>query len=127
MHNEKNNKENKKIGLIKGRHPLPVDEYILQGEVTDFSPEAVQAGVIEGISSLNLKIGQEIDLYITGLTIVSLFAVDHLRRMGITVNVYGYNPSTGEYYLQGVFPVEICQFCGKVRGDSWYCQNCGAS
>ena len=44
-----------------------------------------------------------VNLYITGLTIVTLTVVEYLNKLGYNVAVFGFNPNTKEYYNQGYF------------------------
>lgn len=106
-----------KLGLIIGRHPLPVDSYIITDDITEYTKDALEPLVVEGLMRNGLEPDKyingwsvdgnehalEIDLYLTGLTIVSLVAVNVLNRWGYTVNVVGFNPICKEYYSQGTF------------------------
>ena len=121
-----------KLGLIKGRHELPVENYIVEeSELNVFTKEELQPIVEKGIkkylelytlctyayeivepsvewwnkdkkgiSSYNIP---TIQLYITGLTIVTLIAVEILINGGYDVEIMGFNPITKEYYSQGLF------------------------
>ena len=118
------------IGLIKGRHELPVDDFIIENELTIYTKNELIPIIEDGCKRLGLLrhhsghsddslyiIGAghispstwteeavTINLYLTGLTIVSLTAVEYLtRRLGYNVAVYGFNPYTKEYYEQGYF------------------------
>ena len=98
------------LGLIKGRHPLPVKDYILEHECSDFSKSKLEPEIIERLISLGFKNCLKcekciatVNLYITGLTIVSLITVNLLNSWGYDVNVYGYDPINNKYYNQGLF------------------------
>ena len=109
---------NLNLGLIKGRHPLPVDAYVIESEVKDFTQKALEPLVREGLTRNGLEPQEYIEgwgfsansltvnLYLTGLTIVSLIAVRTLNNWGYNVLVYGFNPNTQEYYPQGKFYCE---------------------
>ena len=92
----------KKLGLIKGRHDLPVKEYILEEECTEFTKAKLQPIITKRLQNINFY-DDNVDLYITGLTIVTLTAVEELKKMDKIVHVYGYNPNTKKYYYQGTF------------------------
>lgn len=101
-----------KLGLIKGRHPLPVDKYILEEEVQQYTKDELLPLVIQGLNNLEITDHastnkQPIDLYLTGLTIVSLVTVELLTAWGYSVDVYGFNPNTKEYYKQGTFTPRV--------------------
>lgn len=114
------------LGLIKGRHALPVENYIVEEtELKVFTKEKINSIIINGLNKLQInqykcfhseygywweyngdKITKEIPsikLYITGLTIVTLCAVEILNQWGYDVDIMGYNPTTQEYYSQGIF------------------------
>jgi hypothetical protein len=117
-----------KLGLIKGRHPLPVKNYILEEtEITEFTKEKLEPIVKQGLKKLNIAKYRalfsenyyqytdsnynnakeeeipHIQLYITGLTIVTLIVVEILNSWQYDVEIMGFNPNTQEYYSQGVF------------------------
>ena len=120
-----------KIGLIKGRHPLPVDHYILTEDVTFFTDKELAPEIKDGIEKIvplfthyvtavteswfdtkwedskgyivEQSTLPKIKLYITGLTIVTLIAMDFLRKGGYDIEVMGYDPVKKTYYSQGLF------------------------
>jgi len=106
----------KKVGLIQGRHPLPVEGYIIQG---DIPPEKMNKPGILSLVDLSLCKGEEtVALYITGLTIAALTVVDVLRSCGIGVEIWNFDPQTGKYYSQGFF-----QATGTMTWDSTCSEN----
>ena len=96
----------KDIGLIRGRHPLPVDEYFFDSSLEVFTKgeilERYGQSLREKIRNLKKNNYFEVNLYITGLTIACLVVVEMLRGEGITVHIYGYDP-LAKYYYQGTF------------------------
>lgn len=120
------------LGLIKGRHPLPVENYIVEEtELNVFTRNKLEPIIKKGLKKLgipeyfeferldydeiesvivdenNNEVNAEdiplVKLYITGLTIVTLTALDILHLWGYDVEIMGYNPNTQEYYSQGIF------------------------
>lgn len=61
-----------KLGLVAGRHNLPVDEYIFEeGDITfPINPEALQHVVAKKLDELECKpsSGNKLVVYVTGLT-----------------------------------------------------------
>lgn len=61
-----------KLGLVKGRHPLPVDEYIFEeGDITfPINPAKLQNVVAKKLDELGCKPSSDNKLvvYVTGLT-----------------------------------------------------------
>ncbi|HCL4447260.1 TPA: hypothetical protein N2D16_002865 [Clostridium botulinum] len=117
-----------KLGLIKGRHPLPVEEYILkENEIKDFTKKKLQPLIEKSLEELGIKkyypfVDEcllyfydkedneinidnipQIQLYITGLTIVTLTTLELLNQWCYDVEIMGFNPNTKEYYSQGLF------------------------
>ena len=96
-----------KLGLVAGRHPLPVDRYLLAGEgEVDASPAAspaLVAAIQAAVAALPNTSGGEfwgrgpVDLYLTGLTRAALLAVDALRGAGRHVSIWEYDAQTGGY------------------------------
>ncbi|APC82219.1 hypothetical protein [Clostridium botulinum] len=117
-----------KLGLIKGRHPLPVEKYILkESEIKAFTKKELQPLIeksLEGLgikkyysfldecllsfwdkenNEINIDDIPQIQLYITGLTIVTLVTLELLNKWCYDVEIIGFNPNTKEYYSQGLF------------------------
>ncbi|MBD5589117.1 hypothetical protein [Clostridium botulinum] len=117
-----------KLGLIKGRHPLPVEEYVLEeSEIKAFTKKELQPLIKESLEKLGIKkyysfVDEcllsfwdkenneiniddipQVQLYITGLTIVTLVTLELLNKWCYDVEIIGFNPNTKEYYSQGLF------------------------
>ncbi|WP_163855858.1 hypothetical protein [Paenibacillus elgii] len=98
-----------KVGLIKGRHPLPVESYLIEQETVEFD----QAHRLAYDAMLSFIDSTErntvIKLYITGLTRCTLGAVAAFQKCAGSCTVSGdntsyrvleiheYNAVTGEY------------------------------
>jgi len=72
------------LGLIEGRHEMPVDGYLLKPDFTS------QAGYHEGAyaaaktaAAERVKDAGNFELYLTGLTVAAIGAVDGMRQSGI--------------------------------------------
>ncbi|WP_088834379.1 hypothetical protein [Paenibacillus tyrfis] len=99
----------RKVGLVKGRHPLPVEQYLIEQETVEFS----QAHRLAYDAMLKLIDSTEhdavIQLYITGLTRCTLGAIAAFQKRAGDCTVGGdetslrvmeiweYNTQTGEY------------------------------
>ncbi|WP_031368526.1 hypothetical protein, partial [Clostridium botulinum] len=117
-----------KLGLIKGRHPLPVEKYVLEeSEIKAFTKKELQPLIKESLEKLGIKqyypfVDEclvsfwdikdnqinvddipQIQLYITGLTIVTLTTLELLNKWCYDVEIIGFNPNTKKYYSQGLF------------------------
>lgn len=65
-----------KIGLIKGRHSLPVEKYLLDS--AEFG--TAHSCAFEAMYELAKSYNGDIDLYLTGLTRAALGAIEGWRR-----------------------------------------------
>ena len=88
-----------KVGLIEGRHPLPVDEYIFQslpqeGSLADKIPQLrdIANTWIEGING-------DVDLYVTGMTpVLTAFLRAWGNRKGLAL--LHYDVSNKDYWRE---------------------------
>jgi hypothetical protein len=62
-----------KIGLIRGRHPLPVGRYLIEQETVPFDQVHIMAR--DAMKKLAEEHTGDVDLYITGLTRATLGAI----------------------------------------------------
>ena len=83
------------IGLIKGRHEMPVDNFIFDkiDDVFDFSKMSKQ--VHEA-----LKDYYDVNLYTTGLTSALVEVINYCIIKNISLTLFHYNSETGEYIPQ---------------------------
>lgn len=85
-------------GLCKGRHEMPVDKYIFSENIIDptdvYSLEAQAAEVLPQNGS--------VIIYVAGLTVALIAALNVCRTRSIQVMLVHYNNATGEYYSQSV-------------------------
>lgn len=76
--------ENIKVGLVAGRHTMPVDRYIFDEikDVLDF--HFLNTGVEKFINSLpvvNGKLDCNLNIYVTGLTSVTIALLSNLKDL----------------------------------------------
>ncbi len=112
------------VGLIKGRHPLPVDEYIFDDAIEDvhnykaihdhilaFLQEKVgmRQAIGQGINQndytgINIYRGaKKLVVYVTGLTPVTAELIAACAYNGVFLTLMNYNTATGEYVAQEIF------------------------
>ena len=97
-------KKSLKVGLVEGRHPLPVEEYIFEslpkeGTLKDKIPRLTT--IAEKWIEDKGQIG--IDLYITGMTPIStafLKAWKRIRGDEGELMLYHYDISTKDYWAE---------------------------
>lgn len=88
-----------RVGLIEGRHPMPVDCYLLPSFMTEergFHQDAYNCA-LEAALDFVAENGSFV-LYLTGLTVAALGAVDGMRKAGIKMPVcMNYDKATDSY------------------------------
>lgn len=106
-----------KIGTIKGRHPLPVDRYIFNEDIKDVTDVmSIEAEAVKNTYLLFEKVpwlpmGDDdrqrrelkVDLYITGLTVVTIACINALKEEGADVTIYHYNAADNTYFPQSAW------------------------
>lgn len=80
-----------KLGMIKGRHEMPVDTYIIDTEITDVLDfETIERLVDEGLSKTLPLIGflltDDVEIYVTGLTSVTIAIVNWINKNIVLTN-----------------------------------------
>jgi len=97
--------ENVRVGLITGRHPMPVDEYLinkvdnalLSADRMNDLRKLINTAVNEFSNNHKVEDGP-IDLYLTGLSIVQHIAVQFLSDYGYIVRLFNYDRMADDYY-----------------------------
>lgn len=116
-----------KLGTVKGRHEMPVKNFIFDQSITDFRIPMIELHVHQYLeqlleayrakytpelnySKLRQHYNFRIDLYLTGLTSVTTSVIKvlakghgHLGGNGIGLNVYHYDPILNDYRGQLIF------------------------
>lgn len=91
----------RKVGLCAARHEMPVQEFIFKeipaDRVTD--PEWLEETASGYLSRLGV---QEVEVYVTGLTVALIAALNAARELGIKVTLYHFDRDTGKYFRQEV-------------------------
>lgn len=112
------------VGLIQGRHEMPVDEYIfdkeienvhdyekISAEILEFLEDKVNIGVHTG-QALNsydytdiecLGGCKNLEVYVTGLTPVTAELIKLCALNGISLTLFNFNSATGDYERQIIF------------------------
>lgn len=89
------------FGLCEGRHEIPVDEYIFGTVIedpTDTEGLAVKAANV--FASNDIEAGDEVEIYVTGLTVALIAAIVAVKEIGATVTLYHFDRETGSYFPQ---------------------------
>jgi len=112
---ENKNKNNcLKLGTIKGRHEMPVKEYIINSEIKSellniYNFENLKLIILKEIHKIQNRYlnneFKEIDLYLTGISRIQHLIIKSLNDCGINVNIYDFDKSTNNYFW-------ICKYNG---------------
>mgnify|MGYP006874685980 FL=1 len=97
----------KNLGLCKGRHEIAsVEKYIFDenyfsdgSKIKDLS--AQMSHVINFVIENNLQ-RQEVNLYVTGLTVALISVLNAFKISHIKVNLYHFDRDTNTYFKQEV-------------------------
>ena len=95
------------LALCEGRHPIPqaVDGSIFCGEIADVTAtealETIAFNALEEKTNVPLN-SVELNIYVTGLTVALIAALNVCHTCGIKVTLWHYNRETGDYYPQEV-------------------------
>lgn len=107
-----------KVGLIKGRHELPVCDYIYENEIEnpmDFEAlfRVANRRVIElvGAEGEDFDICEdEIHLFVTGLTQATIAVINACMYNKVHVALYHFNRETGVYLRQDIQGVSLTRY-----------------
>ena len=90
------------VGLCKGRHEMPVTDYIFRDELepTNYGKmHLVAGGEVRKIQKANPTM-EVLGVYVTGLTAALAAVIFACQQVGIGVVLYHYNRDSGEYDSQ---------------------------
>lgn len=93
------------LGTIKGRHQLPVTDYVFNEEIRDVTNvEKIQQDVdyyfIENIANIRSKDRVRIILYVTGLTVVTLAIVKACKLFDCELVCMHFDRESNSYFEQ---------------------------
>lgn len=97
-------------GLFKGRHELPVKNYIFTGEISpvDFKhmDEVAVCWVMQHTAP-----GDVLFLYVTGLTAATVAVIKACKALGVGLVLMHFDRESGKYVPQDVLTPEggVCQ------------------
>lgn len=94
--------KNMKLGLIDGRHPLPVDAYILKEVADPMDMTAIHVAVYQSLDNLLKDASDDtlVSLYVTGLTSVTIEAIQYFIEHGIEYRAMHYDRDADDYVDQ---------------------------
>lgn len=91
------------LGLVNGRHSMPVEDYIFEGEIKDPLNFTEMATVIENrFKELQIQSEDEVSLFVTGLTAATVEVINACKKHNITLYLYHYDRDTNNYRKQTV-------------------------
>lgn len=90
------------LGLVAGRHAMPVDNYVLASVADVMDIQSISKAVDESLRSYGLQSGDVLNLYVTGLTSVTLAVTSWCVHHGVYLTAWHFNRETGDYISQKV-------------------------
>ena len=100
------------MGLCEGRHEIPqvTDGYIFPSEVNPIDLRQLNNIAVDRLMDICEKeyndkkqIIEQLNLYVTGLTVALVEVINVCRKLDITLRLYHYNRETNDYYVQIVY------------------------
>ena len=107
-------KELVKVGLIRGRHEMPVSAYIfdeiddmfdykaIYKHIENFIEDEVGVEFHEGGGIYANKGKKTLIVYVTGLTAVACALVDVCNKRGVLLELMHYDRNDGSYHMQAL-------------------------
>ena len=91
------------LGLVSGRHSMPVEEYVFNGEIKDPLNFAEMESIIDSrFQELEVQEGDEVNVYVTGLTAATVEVINTCRKYNVTLYLYHYDRDSNSYKKQTV-------------------------
>jgi hypothetical protein len=96
------------LGAIKGRHQLPVKEYVIDEDLQDVTDiVAIEKKVDDYFEKLNKEYEKkeakvQIILYVTGLTVVTLAVVKTCKKLGYGLVCMHFDRDSNSYIAQPI-------------------------
>lgn len=94
------------LGTVKGRHAMPVTEYIIENEIEDVTNVLEIEKMVDDYFKTKIANNEEkveIILYVTGLTVVTLAVVKSCKKYGCNLVCLHYDRESDTYIGQKVF------------------------
>ena len=90
----------KTMELCKGRHEIDaaVDGAVFPNELDPLDILTMDAIASESIGEID-----ELDLYVTGLSVALVSVINHCHDKGVKLTLFHYDRNSGMYYSQPVF------------------------
>lgn len=115
-----------KIGLVRGRHELPVKDYIFDKEIEDVRDmETMYKIVSEKLKSLDKK--EIVEVYVTGLTVALTVVIRYCINNNINLILWHYDREKDNYYAQVLLDNAYCSYCKQNSIKENFCTICGAN
>ena len=96
--------EERSFGLCEGRHEINgVDKYIFGNTIADpTDTQGLKEEAVAFFMDEEVKSTECINIYVTGLTVALIAAINAAKEIGVTVTLYHFDRETGNYFEQSV-------------------------
>ena len=96
--------DERNFGLCEGRHEIAgVTEYIFGNTISDPTDTAgLEKEAFDFFMDNGVKSTESINIYVTGLTVALIAAINAAKEIGASVTLYHFDRETGNYFEQSV-------------------------
>lgn len=96
--------EERNFGLCEGRHEIAsVTEYVFGNTISDPTDTAgLEEKAFAFFMDNGVKSTECINIYVTGLTVALIAAINAAKEIGAIVTLYHFDRETGRYFEQSV-------------------------
>lgn len=103
------------LGSVKGRHEIPVNEFVFEGAIEDPTDlDSIRTQIHNVLKHCN-----ELTLYVTGLTIVTTEICHYCFYNNIALTLMHFNSISGEYFAEVMLDREEAAYRKKALEDCW--------
>ncbi len=85
------------IGAVQGRHEMPCTQFIFDGELNPLDLEGIYRTVSE-----KLEGADSVQLYVTGLTVVTTTVMKYCFENNISLTLMHFDRDSNNYYPQTI-------------------------
>lgn len=95
-----------RIGTIKGRHEMPVDDYVITGKTgkieNPVDVKSIEEEVSKSMKKIKFRFGDKVEIFVTGLTLVTIAVIKAAKNLDMEVTLFHYDRETNSYFPQEV-------------------------
>lgn len=86
------------VGAVKGRHEMPCNDYIFDGDVNPLDLRGIYNRVEEKLNG-----AESVILYVTGLTVITTTVIKYCFNNKVSLILMHFDRDSNSYYPQIIF------------------------